>query len=140
VNKREYLRLRRELREEYDRKLAALNTVFKMYGGDVNEALPFMEGVEDAKHMPEKPRRGDLVKAIQEIVPKYRLLLFNAYDVRRDLSKIYPNLKVNESSVSSALKRLADSKGSPIELESSGRGRRASRYRNKAAAEKVSVA
>jgi hypothetical protein len=119
MNEREYKRLRQQIQDDCKRKLEALDLVWQMAG-------PGSRG-DEASEAP--IRRGAIDGLVRQVVP----LMKDAFTPRHVMERIneLPDVPagINRSSVSSALKRLADE--GQIDVVETGRGKRASRYRAK---------
>jgi len=117
VNEREYRRLLQQVEDEYRRKKDALEIVWKMTqttsnGHSVGEA---------------RMKRGTIEGLVRDVLAHMR----GEFSPREVIERInqMPNVpaELDRSSVSSALKRLADD--GVLEVTEVGKGKRASRYR-----------
>jgi hypothetical protein len=128
---REYLKLRAKLDADYQSGLAALDTVFKMTGGDPQAVI---KAAASAKKESNTTRtvRGELSTAISRVLPELGSEQFTASHVLAQLKLHNPGMEIKDSSVSSALVRLTDDDG-PLEVVAEGKGRRATIYRKRAA-------
>jgi Fe2+ or Zn2+ uptake regulation protein len=118
MNQREYTRLKSVAEAEYRRKIEAIETVWKLSGGNRQNGAKLQEtGVSN----------GSLRQAIAEVV----LMLsgeFSVRDVQRHLTENSPEFaEVKRPSISSVLKRMASD--NEIALVTLGSGKRASSYR-----------
>jgi len=119
MNEREYRRLKDEAKAEYDRKLDAIEMVWKLSGGT---------SANGAQNTSVSVGKGLLQKAIRlalEDIPN-EFTIRDAEDwIRRNNASLAATLK--RPSLSSALKRLAGE--GVILLTSTGSGKRPSKYR-----------
>jgi len=125
MNEREYLRLKADAETEYRRKLEAIETVWRMSGGEYSKGwkpTPSLNGDGLAK--------GTLQEAARAAI---RLLSgdFTLRDVFTAIAKNDPilagKLEDKMPSLSGALKRMADEK--ELVLVEAGKGKRPSKYR-----------
>lgn len=120
MNEREYNRLKKQVNEEYARKLVALDLVYEMSrsgsGGLVNST-------------PSLPM-GELSKAVRMAVDT-QITTFTVREIEEKIIESQPEYKsaINRTSISSALKRLE--KDGYIVMIERGKGKRASRYGKK---------
>ncbi|MBZ5526078.1 MAG: hypothetical protein LAP21_27980 [Acidobacteriia bacterium] len=136
MKEREYTRLRERLEEDYRRDLESLDRVFRLSGGDPQALAKSSGQVKRGK----KVDRGALSQAIDEVLPKFGSADFTAADIYQEIQRRHPDMELKESSVSSAVVRLAEDDG-PLTVVSQGKGRRASIFKVKskgARAEKAS--
>jgi hypothetical protein len=119
VNIREYQRLKLEAEAEYRRKLEAIETVWKLSGGENQSGNGQRE---------QKVGKGDLLRAVKsaaQVLPEG----FTLREVEKHIQLSDPALaaRIKRPSLSSALKRLAADK--QIAVVTTGIGKRASTYR-----------
>ena len=121
VKEREYLRLRRQIEEDYRRKIEALETVWKLSQPSKNSASPESEGAP-------RPSRGTVDALVRGVLPDLGEV-FRPRDVMERLHVKHPDSKrfLLRSSVSSTLRRLVGEQ--KIEVVEQGSGKRPSRYR-----------
>lgn len=122
VNEREYLRLRRQIEDDAKRKLDALDLVWKMMRDPTNG----VRSDDDANPV----KRGAIDASVREVLPQLNGV-FGPREVRACVEKKNPTLagQVNRSTVSSALRRLAEE--GLITVVQHGKGKRPTRYRVK---------
>lgn len=113
MNEREFNRLRTQIKAEYQKKLEALDMVWKMCGGATKGSRT--------------PPRGALASAVRQAVDA-RAGTFTVRDIEHTVCEANPGMAttVNRTSVSSALKRMAND--DLITIASLGRGKRATIY------------
>jgi hypothetical protein len=121
VNEREYRRLRQQIEDDAKRKIDALDMVWQMVQGASN-------GHSARSDAPIK--RGTIDNLIRRVIP----LIEGTFTPRTVMALLqqqpHTGVDLNRSSVSSALKRLADE--NVITLVEGGKGKRPSIYETKA--------
>jgi hypothetical protein len=127
VNEREYRRLRQQIEDDYRRKIDALEVVWKLSANTSNG---------NSAEVPVK--RGTIDNLVRNVLGSMTGQ-FSPRDVMEEMQKIpdFPG-GINRSSVSSALKRLADD--GVLSVVQIGKGKRASRYQRKGVSLKPSDA
>lgn len=116
MNEREYDKLRKQVRDEYEKKLEALDLVYEM-------SKCGSGGVEPLQ-------MGELSKAVRSAVEK-QSVPFTVRDVEVKIIESHPEHKstLNRTSISSALKRLANDE--VIVMKERGSGKRPTLYENR---------
>lgn len=117
VNEREYRRLRQQIEDDYRRKIDALEIVWKM-SADTTNGVSRSDG---------PIKRGTIDTLVRSVISRMTGT-FSPRDVMDEIHRT-PDVPVgiSRSSVSSALKRLADE--DLLYVVEVGKGKRASRYK-----------
>jgi hypothetical protein len=147
MNQRDYERMKRQIREEYERKMDALEMVWLMakpvpksrldaekprqtQGPVPEESLIPLERTPVESNGNHELKRGDLQRAVQAVIPDMPRM-FTPHHVKRSIEKRFPEMgEIRGASLSSALKRLAEV-SQDFELNLTGSGRRPTRYQRK---------
>lgn len=119
MNEREYLKLRKDARDEYHRKLGALDTVWRMSNGTAPPNPPSKSKVRSIDG-----ERGNLVALVNQAVDAIEGE-FNAKDVMNRVRAVCGK-EPDRSAVSHTLKRLEQS--GKLVTVSAGSGRKGSIY------------
>jgi len=122
VNLKEYERLKADAQAEYRRKLEAIETVWKMSGGQ--------NGVTANSPQFARVGKGTLQEAVRAALPNIggEFTLRNVYNqIVLDDPLLAERIKDRLPSISSALKRMADDH--ELVLVEAGSGKRPSKYR-----------
>jgi hypothetical protein len=120
VNEREYQRLRRQIEDDAKRKLEALELVWQMMR-DPRNGPASDDDVNPVK-------RGAIDAAVRRVLP-HLSDIFDPRDVIEKVEESEPELAglVNRTTVSSALRRLAEE--DRLDVVEQGKGKRPTRYR-----------
>jgi len=128
----EYRRLRAKLVADHQKDLESLDRVFRMSGGDPQAfaKAEARKGKQETKNG--RVDRGALSGAIDEVLllPKFAHGDFTAAQVYAEIKQRHPEMDFKESSVSSAVVRLAGADG-PLTLVIQGKGRRPSHFKSR---------
>jgi hypothetical protein len=119
MKENEYLKLKRQIQAEYQKKLDALEMVWKMAKEETKKEWAG-KGKADG--------HGELLKAVQDSIAAFTGD-FNVRDVEEKMKEMHPSIasRTKRSSISTVLKRLADNHD--IAQIEKGTGRAASKYR-----------
>jgi phosphoribosylaminoimidazole carboxylase (NCAIR synthetase) len=127
MNKKEYQRLREQLREEYEKKLEALDTVWGMYGNApiVNNAAPRPSGSGEWTH--DISKRDAVRESIKTIIGEN----FNVHRVRLALNQVQPSIspEIEDNALSAIVSKLAEME--EIEVVKKKVGKSPAIYKNK---------
>jgi DNA-binding transcriptional ArsR family regulator len=117
MNEREFLRLRRQLDEDYNRKVQALELVWEMACGP--EPPP-------AHDTPDKVGKVAYSAEILAILSKISSV-FTVKDVEEAIKRDRPDIKMDRSTISHTLKRAA--RDDQLAVVETGKGKRPTKYR-----------
>jgi len=115
VNEKQYLRLRRQIEDDYKKKLDALETVWRMVSDPA---------AEPATSHP----RQNLMPLVRDAVATVDGP-FTQTDLQEQLAAKNPSASIRRSSLASALRRLVDE--GVLEIVERGVGKKPSIYRHK---------
>ncbi|PYS39697.1 MAG: hypothetical protein DMG14_13200 [Acidobacteria bacterium] len=121
MKEREYLRLKRQIENEYRQKIEALELIWKMAGKSPGR--------------PERLPRLAVQQLVRAFLDQSRDDDFSLDEVFKYLRQTAPNVAVNRGSLSRVLQRLV--LNGELELVSRGRGNKPSRYRRAEGAPKA---
>jgi hypothetical protein len=103
MNKKEYQKLRDDLRQEYEKKLAALDMVWEMMGGKPTASSPSMQSGKEWAHAISK--RDAVRETIKTINGE-----FNMHAVRHALLALHPAIsqEIEDNALSAIISKLAE--------------------------------
>src|SRR5258707_1187384 len=108
MKKSDYLEMRRKIQQEYDEKLAALDKVFAMFGGNpVSNNGPSAEVSNARTGWPHEISKRD---AVREAVKVLVVPNFSLKDVKSVLDTNFPEYSagIKDNQLSAILSKLAD--------------------------------
>ena len=121
MKEREYLRLKRQIDAEYQEKMRALELVWRMSGKPAPR--------------PEWLPRTAVQQMVQAFLNQWRDNEFSLDEVFKYVRQESPNILVNRSSLSKALRRFVQD--GELEITFQGKGNKPSRYRRVSGAPKA---